>query len=195
MFGFNKHKKHIVTIIKDGKEIGDGTLRFGNGKGIFIATNFTKDLSQHFNKDKTKNHLKLKTKRKTFTVINCTYEHFTIFADAILKGSTHPSEFLKIFIRYEKISEWFSPNKLNHEKNESETTIKWIGNTNHFQSIINCKSGEYLISSKQGYNILHKTDKAVIKNYTWFCIECTNGQFDFQEMRTKSHHLLTFFRS
>ncbi|MDU8427636.1 hypothetical protein RYA99_03205 [Pseudomonas syringae pv. actinidifoliorum] len=180
---FSKDYEYTIELYSNNVAFASGTLRFGSGKFVTVQLKgFEK-----FILPSEGSNLNARTDTGVkFTLINCTIENRTIYADLVICGEVNLGV-SKIIVRYADLSEWFMYDQdITGHVGESLT---WSTAPPTVDATVKTSIDSFKITSEIYSSIIFRSEERVIKEHVNFIFSKDSTLFDFPEIKSKPHQL------
>ncbi|KOG03969.1 Uncharacterized protein ABJ98_0770 [Pseudomonas syringae pv. aceris] len=181
---FSKDYEYAVEMYDNQNELlGSGILKFG--AGTFVRVEIDGFFSIHALDEES--NLTAKTESgDIFTLIDCSLEYFTIYADIIVCGKVD-SGVDSITVRYSNISEWFLYDQ--HVCSKPGESIIWRDPPPPIKATVRTPLDSFHINSDIDSSVQIKSEKRVIREYVHFTFTKDDKPFAFSEILEKPSQL------
>ncbi|WP_122366924.1 hypothetical protein [Pseudomonas coronafaciens] len=181
---FSKEYEYVVEMYDNQDELlGSGRLKFGAGQ--FVRVEIDGFFSLHALDEDSNLNAKAEN-GDVFTLITCTLEDFTIYADLIVCGRVD-SSIESITVRFSNISEWFLYDQRVHSK--PGESIIWGDPPPPIEATVITALDSFNINSRVDSFILNKSDKRVIREHVHIIFTKNDKPFEFLDIKEKPSQL------
>lgn len=185
-----KHEYQVEVFHSERGSLGEGTLIFG--EGLLARVAFTLNARTTLENGETLGLVTAIANKNKYTLAQCTYSHFALYADYVFEAEVDTLAFDQIIVRYYEISEWF----LHWQRTEGQVgeNISWVEKSTPLSVVVSTMNEKFSVKSEYVGTYEISGEETVIREFVEFEFSPLEEQkFDLSDLRAKTGDLSCLF--
>lgn len=185
-----KREYQVEVFHSERGSLGVGTLVFG--EELLAQVTFTLKARTTLVDGETLGLVTAVANKSKYTLAQCTYRHFALYADYFFEGEVDTPVFDQIIVRYYEISEWF----LRWQRTEGQVgeNISWVEKSTPLSVVVSTTNEKFSVKSEYVGTVEVSGEETVIREFVEFEFSPLEEQkFGLSDLRAKAADLSYLF--